>query len=209
VTVALVAFTASEQRIVSDFEATDPKDPSYWMDASIEALKRAIKRHYVLAQGYTCCYCRQVYPVGHLMAWTTDHVVPRNSHPQFMFTPLNLAAACHTCNQRKSAKQSLKVSSGAAYPAVGASFFVIHPHFDNYSDHIEHAGVSYTPITEKGGWTYEACGLDRFVEMELGWPEATIADERYEKAVDAIAEGDRTASAAVMVDVDTEAAKEN
>lgn len=206
-TLALVEFTASEQEVVASFEATDPKDASYWMDDSIDSLKRAIKKHYVLAQGYTCCYCRQAYPVLHLMAWTTDHVVPRTTHPQFMFTPLNLAAACHTCNQRKSAKQTLVGSSSAEYPSSGAGFFVIHPHFDVYADHIELGGINYVPLTDKGQWTYDACGLERFIEMKLGWPAATVADDRYEGDVDAIVDGDRAAAASVIDDVAAEAAK--
>src|SRR5690606_8510723 len=106
-------------------------------------IKTKIKKHYLAAQGNTCCYCWQIIPTRHGRTWDAEHVVPRESHPGFMFTPQNLALACPDCNGPKSNKQTLVSPSTTTYPTTGDAFLVVHPHFDDYADHIEKGDYTY------------------------------------------------------------------
>ena len=47
-----------------------------------------------------CCYCQE--RIFHQANMNIDHVLPRETYPQFTFWPENLAAACITCNAIKS-----------------------------------------------------------------------------------------------------------
>lgn len=193
----LVVYTTDEQLLIDAFEAMTHKNGDYWTEPAIATLKARIKQHYRSAQGWTCCYCRQVVSSSHGRSWDTEHIVPRSTHAVFMFTALNLAAACPECNGAKSNHQTLlnprQVDpQQSPYPKSGADFHIIHPHFDRYDDHIEKAGYVYAALTAKGTWTINKCNLARFAGRVIGWPEPPT-DTRFEQSVDKAAEGDLAA----------------
>jgi hypothetical protein len=87
-----------------------------------------------------------------------------------MFTPKNLCVACKDCNNEKSNKHVLINRKRVRYPTRSNDFTVIHPHIDSYEDHIAiHLGTIYSPKTDKGRKTIEACGLLRFSYRTGGW----------------------------------------
>jgi hypothetical protein len=77
------------------------------------------------------------------------------------------------------------------YPTTGEDFYIVHPHFDEYRDHIERGEYTYVPRSDKGMWTIEKCDLTRFAGEEFGWPEP-LMDSRFEEAVDQVQGGDPT-----------------
>lgn len=184
-----VQYAAEDLALVIRYEAVSPKLAAYWSDDECNPIRASIKHHYRTAQGNTCCYCRQVLPVNHGAAWHAEHVVPRESHPEFMFTPENLALACPDCNLSKSNKQTLSDPSVTIYPDSGDAFLVVHPHFDEYQIHVEQGGYTYVSLSEKGEWTIRHCNLARFAGMQFGWPEP-VNDDRYEAAVEELFGGD-------------------
>jgi hypothetical protein len=192
-----VAYTVKEKQIIDAFEAMPVKSGDYWNDAALKRLKLKIKKHYKTMQGLACCYCRQIITIVHSRAWDTEHIVPRASHALFMFTPLNLAAACPDCNGKKSNSQTLVDPTLVTYPASGKEFHIVHPHFDEYSDHIQRGEYTYIALSDKGTWTVEKCDLARFAGKKFGWPEP-IADIRFEEAVDQIQEGDSRGVTAIV-----------
>lgn len=128
-------------------------------------VKREIKRHYLKAQSYTCAYCRQKIVVEHNGAWDTEHIVPKDIYPGFMFAPENLCLSCKDCNGAKSNKHVLVNKSRRRFPNKSKDYTICHPHFDVYSEHIRVIGeaVLYLPRTKKGQTLIEMCGLLRFV----------------------------------------------
>lgn len=56
-------------------------------------------------------------------AFTVDHYLPRDSHPEFSVLPLNLVPACWRCNGEK----------GTAYASAGAALF-LHAYLDVLAD---------------------------------------------------------------------------
>lgn len=163
-----VKYGVSVQAFVSYFNAKPrtEKSGSFWDgkdDALIET-KKEIKDHYLVAQNYTCAYCRQRVVVEHNGAWDTDHIIDKDCYPQFLFEPENLCLSCKDCNRIKSNKQVLKNKQRVTFPNKPADYIFCHPHFHKYSEHIRiiRDGALYLPITEEGRSLIEKCGLLRF-----------------------------------------------
>lgn len=141
---------------------------SLWDDKNDEDLKRlkyAIKKFYLEQQEYRCAYCRQQNYVEHHMAWDTEHIIPKNKYPGFMFEAENLCIACKDCNKEKLEKNVLKDPNRKKFPNKSEDYIIAHPHFDDMEAHIKLMPNSlfFLPRTEKGRKTVEICGLLRFV----------------------------------------------
>lgn len=153
---------------VDDFNSQTTFCPSFWErtnDGVLSDLKKAIKDHYLKAQDYTCAYCRQRMEVAHNGAWDAEHIIPKASHPKFMFEPRNLCISCKDCNLIKTNKNVLKNKSRINFPSESSDYLIFHPHFDNYEDHVKILSISgfYLPRTDKGRALVEVCGLLRFL----------------------------------------------
>jgi hypothetical protein len=108
-----------------------------------------------------------------------------------MFTEMNLAAACRECNSHKRAKETLVDPLANAYPLTPSAFYVVHPHYDNWSEHILRDHLTYASFSAKGAWTIKECNLNRFTGREIGLRYA-ISDVRYEEPVRQLLSGDMT-----------------
>lgn len=148
-----------------------------WSDDDIDNLKTKIKRHYLAVQKNTCPYCQQKIPSNHGRYWDIDHVIPRSTVPNFMFEPINLCMSCVECNSAKSDRKVTNSKAVKKYPNTSSSFFIIHPHLDDYDKHILviKAGFYYVALRKKGEKTIELCKLNRFYEFsEFG---ASVQDD--------------------------------
>ena len=131
----------------------------------MEDVKKFIKDHYKVAQDYKCSYCQQRIEVNHNGAWDAEHIIPKDSHPQFMFEPRNLCISCKDCNLIKLNKPVLKNKTRSTFADSPDDYLICHPHFHEYSQHIniiQEAGF-YLPRTPVGVMLVEVCGLLRFV----------------------------------------------
>ncbi|WP_265169730.1 hypothetical protein [Pseudomonas solani] len=97
-----------------------------------------------------------------------EHIIPKSKKIEFIFEPKNLCVICPDCNEVKRSQEvtgdepnPLK-RNAIQYPRTSGAFKIVHPHFDNYSEHIIHANRIYIDITPKGHWTIGACKLNRF-----------------------------------------------
>lgn len=141
---------------------------AYWDakdDMQLVAVKKTIKDYYLKVQEFKCAYCRQHIEVSHNAAWDTDHIISKDTHPQFMFEPRNLCVSCKDCNGLKSAKAVLRNPKRKRFPTEGSDYNFVHPHFHRYSDHIRVVKLAalYLPRTVLGVKLIEVCGLLRFV----------------------------------------------
>lgn len=183
-----VEYLEQHSELVERFNLSDPKDPGYWSDEETTEIKRHIKNHYIQEQSRVCCYCNKEYPTNHGRAWDTEHIQPRSKSPQFMFTPENLAASCIECNNAKSAEAILDRDDRIRYPTNPALFKIIHPHFDNYDQHIRRVGDNYyIALSEKGSATIFICQLHRFAGD--GNLPVQLENRIYENLVDTIFSG--------------------
>lgn len=97
--------------------------------------KDELTRQLVVNQSRRCAYC------GSRLLGTKhhrDHIAPKEVHPEFTFYPSNLVLACYHCNTDcKGATDTVNMKQ-ATYDKCG--FVIIHPYFDEPSEHIEYVG---------------------------------------------------------------------
>ena len=140
---------------------------AYWdkTDVDIQKVKKHIKDHYIRVQDYTCVYCKQKIVVTHGMAWDTEHIIPKKSHPKFLFTEENLAVSCKDCNLIKWDKNVLKNPKRTTFPKKSEDYIIVHPHFDVYDEHIGRLANNkiFVGNSKKGIETILICGLHRFL----------------------------------------------
>ena len=145
----------------------DTQSGKYWdgEDTEIKKVKKHIKDHYVVAQDYTCVYCKHKSPSNHGRRWDIEHIIPKSPYPQFLFTEKNLAISCKDCNGVKSDKNVLVNPKRKTFPKKSEDYIIVHPHFDEYDEHIGCLADSkiYVENTPKGIDTILICGLHRFL----------------------------------------------
>jgi 5-methylcytosine-specific restriction endonuclease McrA len=200
-----VSYENDDVTIVASFEALPPSDQSgnYWSDPSLDGLKTRIKTYYITAQNTRCCYCNRHLGSDNHRLWDVEHIASRAKHARFMFVPTNLAAACPDCNSRKGDSEALVNTKRKTYPTSSEGFRILHPHFDNFQDHIHNVDLVYLPKTEKGKKTIYACDLLRFAQKFIDW-ENSAADASFENKVEQIFNEDNKTSEAAVEAIITE-----
>jgi len=122
------------------------------------AVKAAFRAYLSAAQNGRCCYCRQ-WLVNTAYARPIDHIIPRDTFPQFSLYFWNLAVACADCNGVKTNSQwQSDMVVNATYPPPDTFVKMFHPRFHEYSNHVRYVSVEmngssvsiYKGITEQG-----------------------------------------------------------
>ena len=166
---AAIAFTGADLALVTSYNASRPQDPNYWTDPATDGIRSRIKRHYATQQAFRCCYCNRELLTRHGRVWDCEHVVPRSTHPQFLFHPINLVVSCVDCNNIKSNQQTLVRPRRVTLPTTSADYLIIHAHFDAFDDHLAILfGRFYLAKTDKGAATIITCALLRYYYELLG-----------------------------------------
>ncbi|MEY0278583.1 HNH endonuclease [Providencia rettgeri] len=160
-------FDLEELKIITALEKKNLSPKEMWEDTCVREIKLRLKKHYIAEQGRKCAYCRVELHTNHAMVWDTEHIIDKDSYPQWIFEPLNLCVSCKDCNQAKGNRAVTKSTTYKSFPNKNTNYYIVHAHFDNYVDHIEAAvpGVTYRYKTEKGRSTIEICGLLRYHEI--------------------------------------------
>lgn len=166
-----VIFKDTELALVYEFNKLKEKKSDAWSEDKYIDLRNAIKEHYLKEQDYTCFFCRQRYVVKSKRAWDAEHIISRSTHPSFMFEPKNLCITCPDCNLEKRDLPVLDRQNRVRFPQKSEAYKIVHPHFDNYFEHIQViiVGVMYVGRTPKGRTTARVYGLDRFC-LDAGLP---------------------------------------
>lgn len=124
-----------------------------WENSSgrVAAFKKHLKEQLRLIQGGRCAYCRRL--LGLVSDTDIEHIVEKALFSDFTYEVYNLALSCSECNSAKNLhsqylKKKLKltnnvapflsspIAAGSAYPSTPNSYRWVHPHFDEYSQHI-------------------------------------------------------------------------
>lgn len=139
-------------------------DSTYAHKSSIDAFRSEVKRHYYYHQKTRCCYCSFLLQ-AHARAYDAEHILDKSTHSEYMFFPDNLAVACILCNSSKSAKSVLadKSKKPTSIPEKSEDYIIVHPHFDDWSDHLQFDKIGRVvskPGSIKGEETIEICGID-------------------------------------------------
>ena len=152
-----------KQKIADHYKCADD-----WTKDSLNNIKSSLRNHLLVWQLGQCCYCRQKIGCGQRES-DLEHIVDKSGHWEFGFMPQNIALCCPACNSIKTNQEVLideKVNI-LEYPTEGASFKIVHPYFDRYSDHILIlAGSVYQSKTVKGANLIAMCHLFRLASVE-------------------------------------------
>jgi hypothetical protein len=165
---------------LAGFIASKFSDPTFtyrdWDKDDLEGLRGHIRTHYRQVQLGSCSYCRKDVSLQAAMNCHVEHIAPKSKYQSFMFEPKNLCVICADCNTIKREQEVLQEvpdtvvrgSTRRQYPRSGSAFKIVHPHFDDYNDHIEMFGLFYVDKTDKGHFTIGACRLNRKLRA-FGW----------------------------------------
>lgn len=157
-----------------------------WGEDDLQSLRSIIRSFYRTKQRGKCAYCRKQLSLQSASNCHVEHIVPKSLYLQFIFNPKNLCVVCADCNQIKRQQETLheipntlnNPAGRIQYPRSSSAFKIIHPHFDNYEEHIIVLDdMFYINRTPKGHFTIGACNLNRFVEM-FGWEQNFTDDVR-------------------------------
>ncbi len=154
----------AELTAINSFTSTDIKN---WESKKlgIKSFKKNIRLHLEPKQKERCAYCRQYLQASgkgeHL-----DHIIAKDTKPQWMFVSLNLILSCSGCNIPKNAALVLNTPFNrrvSNYPNVSAAFKIFNPYYDMWSDHFlvdDEIFIQAKPKT-KGDFTLTVCQLFR------------------------------------------------
>lgn len=127
----------------------------------IKSFKENLREYMYYEQNSRCAYCRIEIPIACCFL-QREHIIPKNTHPIWMFEPRNLCIACDRCNNYKLDEEVLSNPKTDVYPTKSCDFLIINPFLDKYSEHIElKGGIIYVGKTEKGRFTIKTCHLYR------------------------------------------------
>ncbi|NJJ56759.1 HNH endonuclease [Pseudomonas sp. B14(2022)] len=125
--------------------------------ADCAALKKRLRLALKSRQEPRCCYCKR-WLLNHASAAPIEHVLSRDTYPQFALHPRNLAIACVDCNSVKGKADWGKFpGTPALYPTADVMTF-FHPRHHRYDEHIRFIRmetnrqefVSYHGLTPQG-----------------------------------------------------------
>jgi len=148
-----------------------------WEGDDLIDLRKAIREFYKKEQYGFCSYCKNSVSIQVADNCHIEHIAPKSKYRSFIFEPKNLCVICAECNKIKRAQETLnqepdtvnRGSNRKLYPRSSNAFKIVHPHFDNYEDHIEIFGdYFYVDKTVKGGYTILYCKLNRRLH-HFGW----------------------------------------
>ena len=174
-----VTFTIDELKLIQDKRHNENFSSRTWSDPDLNDLKSKIKAHYLKVQKHHCPYCQMQIRVSNHRNWDTEHIIPRTTVPYFMFEPQNLCVSCTDCNNSKKAQKVTNSKAKTNLPIKSEQYLIIHPHFDNYKDHITviEAGLLYIAKSPKGENTIKILSLNRFHKYgSYGDPKDIVPD---------------------------------
>ncbi|WP_052193027.1 HNH endonuclease [Vibrio fluvialis] len=152
-----------------------------WSSNHISNFKKNIKKHYRTAQNEQCSYCKRVIKGEFNMVLDIEHILPKGEvqYKRFMFDPKNLCVSCKRCNMEIKGRDTSFIIDSASFDDnfyASDKYLFIHPHSDNYWDHINYSVaiendiqlIQYTVVGNslKGIYTYNYFKL-RQLEIDI------------------------------------------
>lgn len=174
------AETIIELKLQSNFSHTS------WSNEDLSEIRKEIRDFYKYQQKGICSYCKQPVSIVSALNCHVEHIVPKSLHIEFIFTPKNLCVICADCNEIKRSQETLgeipetmnNADSRKRYPTSSNAFKIVHPHFDNYDEHILIVNGCYIDRgSKKGNFTIGACNLNRKLTA-FGWEPEIVNDEK-------------------------------
>jgi uncharacterized protein (TIGR02646 family) len=178
-----IVYSSNQSKLIKTILKNNKSTDPIWELKEIEKLKKEIRGYYRKEQKILCAYCK--YPVSVIYPTNChiEHIAPKSIHPEYIFEPKNLCVICADCNQIKRDQETthqipdtLKKKYKRKYPDKSEDFYIVHPHFDKYDDHILIINGYYIDKgSKKGSFTIGACLLNRKL-LIAGWEPQVVND---------------------------------
>ncbi|ODJ68503.1 hypothetical protein BFR45_04055 [Brochothrix thermosphacta] len=182
-------YSKKQKRLVNKLK---PWNGSFWDNKEVKDLKKELRIYMLKMQDGRCAYCGNEF--GVTSNSEIEHIAAKGGnnrliYPQFTFTPYNLVLACHLCNSPVK-KGQIKVINRLSINYKSCDFDIIHPYFDNPSDHLlemidsDDKGLIYAYRSVKGLNTLKMFSLNNEVQIKHRTMEAIyseISPENKEK----------------------------
>lgn len=167
------SFTKDESSTISS-RFSDYRD---WNKIVFKDIKGNIINHYRKEQDNQCCYCKSELGFD-IKQVDIEHFLSKRKFSHFTFEPLNLSLSCPGCNTKKNESKTTNYEY-KVYPKNSRNLIAVHPHFDDYIEHIEiQEGLLYVGITKKGTYTIYICELCRLRTVEAKAKALNNKDDR-------------------------------
>lgn len=160
-------------------------DPNFtykdWGCDDLADFRSLVREYYRVQQNGLCAFCRADISLRSAANCNVEHIVPKSLRREFIFEPKNLCVICADCNEIKRDKEILAAEpnplkrDAKLYPRSEGAFLIVHPHFDDWDEHIAIFGKLFVDLSDKGNFTIGACTLNRRLR-KFGW-EAVIVSE--------------------------------
>ncbi|CAH0536849.1 HNH endonuclease [Vibrio marisflavi] len=191
-----VVFSKEQKILIEEIVKDDDFSHTDWYKEekkkSLQELRSHIRKHYRTEQRRKCTYCKREVSVQSASNCQVEHIAPKEKYKDYMFHPKNLCVSCADCNAIKWCHDTikpLKNSERKRYPSSSGAFLLVHPHFDNYADHIDIFNDRwYIDKTEKGHFTIGLCKLNQR-SVDFGYYEPDEIMVLAEELRDAKAKG--------------------
>ncbi|WP_374172395.1 HNH endonuclease [Flavobacterium tructae] len=178
-----IVFSDSHSQIIKTTLEDKNFHHTTWGEDHLEEIRSEIRKFYRNNQKVICAYCKSPVSIIYPTNCHIEHIAPKSLHPEYIFEPKNLCVICADCNQIKRNQETinqipdtLKKKYKKKYPNKSEDFFIVHPHFDKYEDHIQIINGYYIDkASKKGNFTIGACLLNRKF-LILGWQPEIIDD---------------------------------
>ncbi|MBG0844114.1 HNH endonuclease [Pseudomonas chengduensis] len=156
-----------------------------WGTEALQGIRSSIRRFYRDAQGGRCPYCMKTVSLLTPGNAHIEHILPKSLFSNFIFEPRNLCVICADCNTAKNNGNTINEDeentcngSATIYPRAENRFKIIHPHIDEYNDHILRAGIFYIDKSPKGHFTIGICKLN-IATRAFGHEEGVLDDFEF------------------------------
>lgn len=181
----VVVYSKNSKESIEKIKKLPDFNHESWKDDDLKDFRSEVREFYRVEQKGYCAFCKKPISLVSAANCQVEHIVPKSIHIEFIFTEKNLCVICADCNQIKRAQETLgeipntiKSSTIKQYPKSSNGFKIVHPHFDNYDEHIQIFNKKYYfDITPKGHFTIGACKLNRELH-KFGVDESILEDDK-------------------------------
>lgn len=171
-----------------------------WEKPVFNEIKKRIIEHLRVQQENRCCYCKRELGFD-IKDVDIEHVIPKSKYAIYTFYSYNLALSCPGCNTKKSHKDVLDAPA-KRYPRSPNRFIIVHPHYDNYSDHIHIIDECvYIPVTSKGCRIIEFCELFRLKKVFQNAQANRTSRSNLSKIIEELRQGNNSEVKAFVAEI--------
>ncbi|WP_394884253.1 HNH endonuclease [Clostridium butyricum] len=163
------------------------KGETDWKKAALQPIKDDIRDYLYQINDNKCYFCKSKIDNA-TNNETIEHIISKDKCPNFTFKPENLTMACSDCNRIKNDDDVLNSSITNPenldfynYPSQSNDYIIVHPYFDEYSDHIDIDDIFYLGKDDKGKTTIRYYNLTR-----LALAEKKIKEKRGKKKLTSV-----------------------